>query len=84
VPSLTNIFWLGVKELRSLRRDVVLVVFVAYAFTMAIYTQARGTSSEVNNATIAFVDEDQSQLSLRLAACFYPPRFKPPGTLQPD
>lgn len=84
MPSLTNIFWLGVKELRSLRRDVVLVVFVAYAFTMAIYTQARGTSSEVNNATIAFVDEDQSQLSLRLAACFYPPRFKPPGTLQPD
>ena len=84
MPSLTNIFWLGVKELRSLRRDVVLVVFVAYAFTMAIYTQARGTSSEVNNATIAFVDEDQSQLSLQLASCFYPPRFKPPGTLRPD
>lgn len=84
MPSLTNIFWLGVKELRSLRRDAVLVVFVAYAFTMAIYTQARGTSSEVNNATIAFVDEDQSQLSLQLASCFYPPRFKPPGTLRPD
>jgi ABC-2 type transport system permease protein len=82
VPSLTTIFWLGVKELRSLRSDVVLIALVAYAFTVSIYTQARGTSSEVNNASIAFVDEDQSQLSQHLAACFYPPRFKPPGTLR--
>jgi len=81
VQPLANIFWLGVKELRSLRSDVVLIALVAYAFTMSIYTQARGTSSEVNNASIAFVDEDNSQLSLHLASCFYPPRFKPPGTL---
>lgn len=80
---LANIFWLGVKELRSLRSDVVLIALVAYAFTMSIYTQARGTSSEVNNASIAFVDEDNSQLSLHLASCFQPPRFKPPGTLAP-
>lgn len=81
MPSLATIFWLGVKELRSLRSDVVMLALVAYAFTMSIYTQARGTSSEVNNASIAFVDEDNSQLSLHLASCFYPPRFKPPGTL---
>ena len=82
MPSLTTIVWLGVKELRSLRSDVVLIALVAYAFTVAIYTQARGTSSEVNNASIAFVDEDQSQLSQHFASCFYPPRFKPPGTLR--
>ncbi len=81
MPSLATIFWLGVKELRSLRSDFVMIALVAYAFTMSIYTQARGTSSEVNNASIAFVDEDNSQLSLHLASCFYPPRFKPPGTL---
>lgn len=81
MPSLANIFWLGIKELRSLQSDLVLVALVAYAFTMSIYSQARGTSSEVNNASIAFVDEDNSQLSLHLASCFYPPRFKPPGTL---
>ncbi len=81
MQPLANIFWLGVKELRSLRSDVVLIALVAYAFTMSIYTQARGTSSEVNNASIAFVDEDNSQLSLHLASCFYPPRFKPPGTI---
>ena len=81
MPSLATIFWLGDKELRSLRSDVVMLALVAYAFTMSIYTQARGTSSEVHNASIAFVDEDNSQLSLHLASCFYPPRFKPPGTL---
>lgn len=81
MPSLATIFWLGVKELRSLRSDVVMIALVAYAFTMSIYTQARGTSSEVHNASIAFVDEDNSQLSLHLASCFYPPRFKPAGTL---
>ena len=79
--SLANIYWLGVKELRSLRGDVVLVALIVYSFTMSIYSQARGTSSEVHNASIAFVDEDRSQLSLQLASCFYPPRFKRPGTL---
>jgi ABC-2 type transport system permease protein len=74
--SLQNIFWLGLKELRSLMSDVVMVVFVVYAFTFAIYIQATGTSSEVNNASIAFVDEDGSTLSKELINAFYPPRFK--------
>jgi ABC-2 type transport system permease protein len=70
------------KELRSLQRDTVLVVFVVYAFTFAIYTQAKGTSSEVHNASIAFVDEDQSAISKRLFESFYPPRFKHPQAIQ--
>jgi ABC-2 type transport system permease protein len=78
VNSLLNIFWLGLKELRSLMSDVVMVVFVVYAFTLAIYVQATGTSSEVNNASIAFVDEDGSTLSKELLNAFYPPRFKSP------
>jgi ABC-2 type transport system permease protein len=76
MSSLQNIFWLGLKELRSLMSDVVMVVFVVYAFTFAIYIQATGTSSEVNNASIAFVDEDGSALSKELINAFYPPRFK--------
>jgi ABC-2 type transport system permease protein len=51
---------------------------VVYAFTLAIYMQATGTSSEVNNASIAFVDEDGSALSKELFNAFYPPRFKFP------
>ena len=61
--------------------DVVMVVFVVYAFTLAIYVQATGTSSEVNNASIAFVDEDGSALSKELMNAFYPPRFKLPETI---
>jgi ABC-2 type transport system permease protein len=83
VQRLTNIFWLGTKELRSLQRDAVLVVFVVYSFTLAIYTQAKGTSSEVNRASIAFVDEDHSQLSKQLIHAFLPPRFKPPELISP-
>jgi len=81
VETLTNIFWLGTKELRSLRSDRVLVAFVIYAFSLAIITQARGTSSEVYNASIGFVDEDQSTLSKRLIHAFYPPQFKAPVEL---
>jgi ABC-2 type transport system permease protein len=79
VGSLANIFWLGLKELRSLMSDLVMVAFVVYAFTLAIYIQATGTSSEVNNASIAFVDEDGSALSKELFNAFYPPSFKLPA-----
>ncbi len=55
-----------------------MLLFVAYAFTGAIYIAATGTSSEVNNASIAFVDEDDSALSKELMNAFYPPRFQRP------
>lgn len=80
--SVANIFWLGTKELRSLRSDSILVIFIFYAFTFSIYTMAKGSSSEVHNASIAFVDEDQSELSRRLIGAFYPPRFKTPVLIQ--
>jgi ABC-2 type transport system permease protein len=84
LKTLLNIFWLGVKELRSLMSDVVMVAFIVYAFTLAIYIQATGTSSEVNNASIAFVDEDGSALSKELFNAFYPPRFQIPRVLDTD
>ena len=55
-----------------------MVLFVIYAFTGTIYIQATGTSSEVNNASIAFVDEDASALSQELINAFFPPRFHGP------
>ncbi len=75
---LLNIFWLGLKEIRSLLSDKIMLLFVIYAFTLAIYIQATGTSNEVNNASIAFVDEDDSALSEELFNVFYPPRFQIP------
>jgi len=78
-----NILWLGIKEIRSLLSDLVMVIFVIYAFTLAVYVQATGTSSEVNNASIAFADEDGSTLSKELFNAFYPPRFKLPVLVDP-
>ena len=79
--SLWNIFWLGMKEMKSLLGDKVMVLFVLYAFTLAIYSQATGTSNEVHNASIAFADEDHSALSQELFNAFYPPRFKFPDLI---
>jgi ABC-2 type transport system permease protein len=76
--SLRNILWLGLKEIRSLVSDSAMMLFVIYAFTLAIYSQATGTSNEVNNASIAFADEDHSQLSKERFNAFFPPRFQFP------
>ncbi len=79
--SLTNIWWLGIKELRSFLSDATLFIFVIFAFTWTVYSQATGTSNEVNNASIAFADEDGSPLSKELFNAFYPPRFQHPVTI---
>jgi ABC-2 type transport system permease protein len=78
MKSFLNILWLGRKEMASLLSDWVMVLFVVYAFTMAIYVQATGTTTQVNNASIAFVDEDESALSKQMIQAFYPPYFQFP------
>jgi ABC-2 type transport system permease protein len=80
--SLLNILWLGLKEIASLLSDIVMVIFLCYAFTMAIYVQATGTSTQVNNASIAFVDEDGSALSKELFNAFLPPYFQNPRYIE--
>lgn len=76
MSSLSNIFWLGTKELRALGKDVMMVLFIVWSFGFSIYTQSTGGGESVNNAAIAIVDEDQSQLSRSIAALFYPPYFQ--------
>ncbi|MFA6267931.1 MAG: ABC transporter permease [Pseudolabrys sp.] len=75
---IANVFNLGVKELRSLGRDRVLLVLIIYAFTFAIYTAATTMPETLNKAAIAIVDEDRSALSTRIIGAFYPPYFTPP------
>jgi len=76
--ALSNIFWLGLKELRSLAADPVLITLIIYAFSFAIYSQATGISHELRNASIAIVDEDRSPLSERIRDAFVAPFFQPP------
>lgn len=73
-----NILQLGIKELRSLWHDKVLLLFVAFAFTGMIYSVSSATSQELHNAPIAIVDEDRSPLSERIVNAFYGPYFKTP------
>ncbi|MEN2979031.1 ABC transporter permease [Tistrella bauzanensis] len=78
-----TIFHLGVKELRGLLRDPMLLVLIVYAFTLAIYTSATAMPETLNRAAIAIVDEDVSPLSARLAGAFYPPYFTTPTPITP-
>lgn len=79
-----TIFHLGIKELRGLMRDPILLGFIVYAFTIAVYTEARAVPETLNNAPIAIVDEDNSPLSRRIADSFLSPYFKPPILITAD
>lgn len=74
--SLSNIFWLGTKELRTLSKDLMMILFIIYSFGVSIYMQSTGAGETVNNASVAIVDEDNSSLSRSIAGLFYPPYFQ--------
>jgi len=73
---LANIYRLVIKELRSIRSDPIMLVLVAYSFTIAIYAAATGASTEATNLSVGIVDEDQSDLSHRIADGLTPPTFR--------
>src|SRR5581483_11842376 len=79
--TLSNIFWLGTKELRSLLSDWVLLGLVIYSFSLAVVSQAQSNSQELHHASIGIVDEDHSELSRRIGHAFLMPYFKPPVAL---
>jgi ABC-2 type transport system permease protein len=78
---LSNIFWLGTKELRSFLHDYVLIGLVIYAFSFMVIISAQSNSQELRNASIAIADEDHSELSRRIAHAFLPPLFQVPQTI---
>ena len=73
-----HVWHLGVKELRSLARDPVMLGLIVYAFSASIYMAATAMPETLNKAPIAIVDEDRSPLSQRITAAFYPPYFVRP------
>ncbi len=83
VMRLVSILNLGLKELRSLSRDTVLMLLILYALTGAIYEAASTIPETLNRAAIGIVDEDRSALSARLVAGFYPPYFIVPTLITP-
>ena len=75
---LINVLALGVKELFSMRADPILLLLIAYTFSYAVYAVATGAKLELDNASIAIVDEDHSEISRRIKGAILPPFFKPP------
>ena len=73
---LANILRLTIKEMRSIRSDPIILVLVAFSFTVAV-DAATGASTEATNLSVGIVDEDNSDLSRRIADGLTPPTFKP-------
>ncbi len=79
--SVANVYRLGVKELYGVRYDAVLLVLIAYAFTIAVYLPAKSSLVELVDASVAVVDEDRSELSRRIIAALRRPFVLTPGRL---
>jgi len=79
-----HIYRLGLKELISFRYDYVLVVLVIYSFTVMVIVPAKGTGLQLRNSTVAYVDEDQSPLSMRIIDSIQEPFFKKPRPITFD
>jgi len=77
VRNTWHIFQLGLKEMISLWRDPVLLFLIAYSFTFSVYTPAKSAVMDVVNASIAVVDEDDSQAARAIREAFLPPLFLP-------
>jgi ABC-2 type transport system permease protein len=80
---LANIYRLMIKELRGIRSDPIMLLLVAYSFTVAIYAAATGASTEATNLSVGIVDEDHSDLSRQIADGLTPPTFKPAVEITP-
>src|SRR6476646_9183664 len=76
LTHIVNVYRLAIKELRSIRADPMMLVLVAYTFSVAVYTVATGASTEAKDLTVGVVDEDRSDLSHRLMDTLNPPLFK--------
>jgi ABC-2 type transport system permease protein len=78
-----NIFRLGVKELRGLAADPVLLLMILFVFTFAVYSMSQ-VKFEVEDISIGVVDEDHSELSRRIIGALLPPYFAAPAEIGAD
>src|SRR5262249_21193042 len=62
-------------ELRSIRSDPMMLILVAYAFTISVHTVATGALTEATNLSVGIADEDGSELSRQIAEGLVRPTF---------
>ena len=59
-------------------REVILIALMAYFFTGAVYTSAKGAATDVRNASVAVTDRDRSELTSSIVQAIRTPYFKSP------
>ena len=82
--QLSHIFHLGVKELRAIWRDPILLLIIVAAFSVSIYTAASAMPETLYKTPIGVIDEDQSQLSQQIIQAFDEPYFLPPEAVDSE
>ena len=69
------------KELLQLMRDLPLVLFLIYSFTLSMYVSAAGVTMQLRNAALLVHDADHSRSSRELIHLFQPPYFRVLGEI---
>lgn len=77
-----RLFVMTRKELLQLRRDVPLLLFLLYSFSLSIYVSGAGISMQLNNASLLVHDGDHSESSRELIHRFRQPYFRFDGEVQ--
>lgn len=73
------------KELLQLGRDIPLLLFLFYSFSLSVYISGAGITMQLNNARLLVHDGDHSRSSRELIHRFQPPYFRFDGEVQdPD
>ena len=69
------------KELLQLFRDLPLMGFLVYSFTLSVYVTGNGIQTQLRNAGLLVYDADRSVSSRELIHRFHPPYFRYDGEL---
>ncbi len=70
-----RIFTITIKELKQLIRDPVLLLIIAYFFTIDVYMAGSGINLSLRNASVMVIDHDHSAASRELIYRFRQPYF---------
>ncbi len=70
------------KELLQLGRDIPLLLFLIYSFSLAVYISGAGITMQLNNASLVVHDADHSVSSRELIHRFQAPYFRFDGEVE--
>lgn len=77
-----RLFVMTRKELLQLGRDVPLLLFLLYSFSLSVYISGAGIAMQLNNASLLVHDGDHSESSRELIHRFREPYFRFDGEVR--